>query len=78
MHLCLFQSFSFFINQVHGQITVSYKMTDVSSQCSIGWIMHTFKRGYEILQLYLVKYSLLSYQSFDTNFSSLGILVAEI
>ena len=32
-------------DQVHGQITVSYKMSDVSSHCSIGWIMHTFKQA---------------------------------
>ena len=79
MYLYLFLSFSFFIfasvhhyyDQVHGQITESYKMSDVSSHCAIGWIMHTFKQAamkYTIVS----SCTLLSYQSFDTNFSSLG------
>ena len=37
--------------------------------------MRTLK---QVAMKYLVGFSLLSYQSFDTNFSSLGILVAEI
>ena len=40
-----FTSVHHYHGQVHGQITVSYKMSDVSSHCCIGWIMHTFKQA---------------------------------
>ena len=40
-----FTSVHHYHDQAHGQITVSYKMSDVSSHCSIGWIMHTFKQA---------------------------------
>ena len=40
-----FASVHHYYDQVYGQITVSYKMSDVRSHCSIGWIMHTFKQA---------------------------------
>ena len=40
-----FTSVRHYHDQVHGQITVSYKISDVGSHCSIGWIMHTFKQA---------------------------------